>query len=115
MSYEEFSVRSPVGAQTYHCQFHTLTTGISPRHSDTVDVKFLVNGKGVVIALPHTAFVEHQRRTSLSLGDANAIQIAGCFLRELLEKGESIEDRPLVLTTDETLRLAERLRSPASK
>ena len=52
MAYEEFSASSPASGKTYRCRFHTLMTGISLRHSDTVDVKFLVDGKGVVIALP---------------------------------------------------------------
>ena len=111
MSYEEFSVVSGAGGKRSDCRFYTLITGISPRHSDTVDVKFLVNGKPVVIALPHTAFAENRYRTGSPLTDIRAIQIAGLFLRELLEKEGLDEDRLLVPSTQQTLDLAAAIHS----
>ncbi|MCH7477711.1 MAG: hypothetical protein IIA14_06380 [SAR324 cluster bacterium] len=106
MAYEEFSASSPAGGKTYHCRFSTLMTGISLRHSDTVDVKFLVDGKGVVIALPHSAFAEHERRTGRALTDAMAIQMAGLFLKELLEKGEAVEEPFLTPAPKRAIELA---------
>ena len=106
MGYEEFSVPSPASGKIQHCRFHTLMTGISLRHSDTVDVKFLVDGKGVVIALPHVAFAEHHRRTGRALTDAMAIQMAGLFLKELLEKGERVQDQLLTPPPKRAVELA---------
>ena len=114
MGYEEFSVSSPREAETRHCRFHTLTTGISPRHSVTVDVKFLVNGKGIVLALPHTAFAEFRRQTGRSLTDSDAIQIAGLFLKGLLERGDPLEELLLQLSVEETLELARRIPTTVS-
>ena len=111
MSYEEFSVVSGVDGKRTDCRFYTLKTGISPRHSDTVDVKFLMNGNPVVIALPHTAFAEYRHRTGNPLTDVRAIQIAGLFLKELLEKEGLDEDRLLVPSTQQTLDLAEKIHS----
>ena len=114
MAYEEFSVSSPAGGKTYHCRFSTLTTGIAPRHSDTVDVKFLVDGKGVVIALPHIAFAEHERRTGRTLTDAMAIQMAGLFLKELLEKGEAVQEPFLTAAPKRAIELARKAESLVS-
>ena len=111
MDSQEFEVTSSLDRKSYRCRFYTLITGIATRHSDTVDVKFLVNGKGVVIALPHTAWVEHQQRTGHPLTDSDAIQIAGLFLKELLERGEPIEEPFLTPTVQQTLDLAARIHS----
>ena len=112
MAYEEFTVVSSFDKTTYRCRFHTLATGISPRHSDTVDVKFLLNGKGVVIALPHAALSEYRQRSGRVLTDADTIQMAGLFLKELLERGEPVEGPFLLVPPDEAVRLAGRVNSP---
>jgi len=111
MGYEAFSVSTATAGKAYDCRFHTLTTGISPRHSDTVDVKFLVNGKGIVIALAHAAFALYQQKTGRALTDADAIQMAALFLRNLLERGERVEDPLVQLTTEQTLELAGQIHS----
>ena len=114
MGYEAFSVSTATGGKAYDCRFHTLTTGISPRHSDTVDVKFLVNSKGIVIALAHPAFAVYQQKTGRALTDADAIQMAGLFLRKLLQRGERVEEPLVQLTTEQTLELASQLHSSAA-
>ena len=113
VDYEEFLVHSPLEGEAYQCRFHTLVTGISLRHSDTVDVKFLVNGTGVVLALPHAAFAEYRRKTGRALTDRDAIQIAGLALKELLERGERVDTPLLTLSGEQTLELAEQIHSAA--
>ena len=115
MDFLEFEVTSSLDGKTYRCRFYTLTTAIATRHSDTVDVKFLVNGKGVVVALPHPAWAEQQRRTGHFLTDSDAIQIAALFLRELLERGEPIEEPFLPPTVQQTLELAEKIHASLSR
>ena len=111
MGYEAFSVSTAAEGRAHECRFYTLTTGISPRHSDTVDVKFLVNGKGMVIALAHPAFALYQQRMGCGLTDADAVQMAGLFLKNLLERGERVEDPFVQLTTEQTLELASQIHS----
>src|SRR5579859_5793080 len=91
MNYTDFQARSALTQQEYHCQFVYLQTAISLRHSDTVDVKFRVNGTGVVVALPHTAWVEYQKKTGKPLTDAQATEIAAGMLKEGLERGDDVE------------------------
>ena len=105
--WNEFEVSSPRGGRAYRCRFQTLVTGISPRHSDTVDVKFLVDGAPIVLALPHAAFAEHLRKTGRSITDRDAIRIAALSLKQLLERGERIDVTLLALTPEETLRFAD--------
>lgn len=106
MEYEDFSVTSGFDQKRYHCRFYNLMTGISLRHSDTVDVKFLVDGKPVVIALPHAALSEYRQHTRQVLTDAETIQMAGLFLKKTLEKEGLDEDRMLVPSIQQTMDLA---------
>lgn len=110
----EFQVRSLLDQTTYHCRFHTLVTGISLRHSDTVDVKFLVNGTGVVLALPHAAFAEYRRKTGRALTDQDAMQMASLALKQMLERGEQANVPLLTLSSEQTLELAGHIHSAAS-
>jgi hypothetical protein len=104
--WNNFEVSSPLDGKVYRCRFHTLATGISLRHSDTVDVKFLVNGAAVVLALPHAAFAERIQKTGQPLTDQDAVRIAGLSLKRLLERGERVETPLLTLSPQQTLELA---------
>jgi len=116
MTFEEFTVSAPApGApdrQQFRCRFDTLTTAISTRHSDTVDVKFLVNGKGIVIALAHAGFARFRESTGRALTDGEAVQMAGLFLKRLLERGERVEDPILPVSPEETLELSRQITRP---
>lgn|SRR5262245_13762672 len=83
-----FDVASKLTDQTYHCRFSHLWNAIATRHSDTIDSKFFVNGRGVVVGLPHTAFVEFRARAGRDLTDREASFVAAAYLRERLEQEE---------------------------
>lgn len=106
MNYRVFQVRSRLNGQLYSCHFHWLQTAISLRHSDTIDVKFLVNGKGVVVALPHTAWVQYKEKTGRMLTDEQAATVAATLLKAALERGDNIELLPLTPTAEEVVELA---------
>jgi len=114
MDYQQFSVTSAVDKTQYECQFRTLITGIAPRHSDTADVKFMVNGKPVVVALPLVAFSLFREHTGETLTDAEVIQIAAEILKESLEKEGLGEDRMVVPTGQRTVDLAGKIHSPVA-
>jgi len=106
MNYREFKTQSTLTGQDYQCRFVYLQTAISLRHSDTVDVKFRVNGEGVVVALPHTAWVEYQNRAKQPLTDERAARVAAGILRESLERGDDVELLELNPEADEVVRRA---------
>ena len=103
MSYVSFRATPLASQQNFECSFHTLTTGISPRHSDTVDVKYMIGGRPVVIALPHKAFAEFKRVAYRPLTDREAIETAGYILKILIETGMWLDEEEVRPGWEETL------------
>jgi hypothetical protein len=87
-----------------HCVYQALIVAIATRHADAVDIKFLVDGRPVWVALPHPAWVEYKRRTGKAITDPLAKEIAGHFLKTALESGEGLGREMYSLTIDETLK-----------
>jgi hypothetical protein len=81
-----FDIASKVTDIVYHCRFSHCWNGIATRHCDTIDCKFYVDGKGAVLGLPHTAFVEFRDHAKRDLTDREASFIAAEYLRERLEQ-----------------------------
>ncbi len=104
-----FDVASKLTDQTYHCRFSHLWNGVATRHSDTVDCKFFVNGRGVVLGLAHPAFVEFRARTGRDLSDREASFVAAEYLRERLE--EEDEHALYDVSAADVLRLIDQLGS----
>ncbi len=102
-----FEVRSNLTDQTYQCRFSHMWNGIATRHSDTIDCKYFVNGRSVVIGLAHTAFVEFRERTGRDLSDREASYIAGEFLGERLAQED--EHALYDVSHADVLRLVEQL------
>jgi len=101
-----------------HCVYQALIVAIATRHADAVDIKFLVDGRPVWVALPHPAWVEYKNRTGKVITDQLAIEVAGHYLKTALESGEGIGREMYSLGVDETLRhlesVVERSDAPAS-
>jgi len=81
-----FDVPSKVTDYVYHCRFSHCYNGIATRHADTMDCKFLVDGKGVLIGLAHLGFVEFRGKAGRNPSDREASYIAAEYLRERLEQ-----------------------------
>ena len=87
-----FEVTSKLTGTVFQCRFSHMWNGIATRHADTIDTKFFVDGKALVLGLAHTAFVKFHERTGRDLSDREASFIAAEFLRERLEEED---ERPL--------------------
>lgn len=109
MEYPAFSVQSALGGELFECRFRNLSTGITPRHSDTVDVQFLVNGEPAVVALSLAALAEHARRSGEALTDSEVIHIAALTMKEVLEKEGVGEDRMVEPSREQTIDAAGRI------
>ncbi|HEX5422669.1 MAG TPA: hypothetical protein VFW94_03915 [Candidatus Acidoferrales bacterium] len=81
-----FDVPSKVTNQVYRCRFSHLWNAIATRHADTIDCKFLVDGKPVIVGLPHPGFMDFQTAAGRNLTDREASYIAAEYLRERLEQ-----------------------------
>jgi hypothetical protein len=102
--YRDFHANDRWTRKQVHCIYQALIVAIATRHADAVDVKFLVDGRTVWVALPHPAWVEYHKRTSQMITDPLAIDIAGHYLKTALETGEGVGREMYSLTVDETLR-----------
>lgn len=81
-----FDIPSKVTDQVYRCRFSHVWNAIATRHADTVDCKFLVDGKPVILGLAHPGFVQFQTASGRNLTDREASYIAAEYLRERLEQ-----------------------------
>jgi hypothetical protein len=81
-----FDVPSKLTDHVYRCRFSHLWNAISTRHADTIDAKFFVDGRGVIVGLAHSAFFAFRQRTGRHLTDREASYVAAQFLRERLEE-----------------------------
>lgn len=88
-------------------QFRWLQTGISIRHADTVDVKFVVTPDGgspeeKVIALEHEMLLKLFTRNGRKLSDPACMRLAAAHLRHMIETSEDM-DKTLVTVSEEEL------------
>jgi hypothetical protein len=109
VDYIEFIVTSPMDGTRFECRFSKLIVGIATRHSDSVDVKFLVNGRPVWVAVPLPALSELRTRNGRALTDPEVIELAALCLTETLENEGLQDDRMVTPSSERTLRLAEKL------
>jgi len=102
-----FDVTSTLTGERYQVRFSHLWNGIATRHSDTVDTKFLVDGRAAIVGLAHTGFVEFRARAGRELTDREASFVAAEYLRERLEEED---ERPLYdVPAAELARLIEKI------
>lgn len=102
--YEDFHAVDRWTKKEVHCLYQALIVAIATRHADAVDVKFLVDGRTVWVALPHPAWVEYKDRTGKVITDPLTIEIAGHYLKNALESGEGLGREMYSLSVEDTLR-----------
>jgi hypothetical protein len=101
--YKDFHAADRWSKKDVHCIYQALIVAIATRHADAVDIKFLVDGRPVWVALPAPAWVEYRNRTGKVITDLLAIEIAGHYLRTALESGEVAGQEMYSLTLEQTL------------
>lgn len=102
--YKDFHAVDRWSKREVHCIYQALIVAIATRHADAVDIKFLVDGRPVWVALPHPAWGEYEKRTGKMITDALAVEIAGHYLKEALEAGEGMDREMYWLTVEQTLK-----------
>jgi hypothetical protein len=102
--YKDFHALDRWSKKKVHCIYQALIVAVATRHADAVDVKFLVDGRAVWVALPHPAWVEYHKRSGKSITDPLAIEIAGHYLKTALDSGEGVGREMYSLTVEETLK-----------
>ncbi len=104
-NFRDFEVGPDPFGEKWQAHFKYLQTGISIRHSNSVDVRYVLdNGatrmqKTVVI---HNADVRaYAARTGRPVSDARCSRIAMCKLRYVIETAEDLEKDYLPVTARE--------------
>ena len=90
--------------RTWEVEFRWLQTGISIRHADTVDVKFIVWTEGEekqerIVALPHALMLELSAKSRHALTDAWCLKLAGRHLIRMITSGEDLEKTLVTMST----------------
>jgi hypothetical protein len=101
--YRDFHAFDRWTKKQVHCLYQALIVAVATRHADAVDIKFLVDGRPVWVALPLPAWNEYRKMTGKTITDPLAIAIAGHFLKTALETGEGVGREMYSLTVQQTL------------
>ncbi len=95
LNYREFDAGPDPFGRKFHVLFKWLQTAISIRHSDTIDVKFIVEEEGAraekTIALPHADVVRLAAETGRKVDDPWCARLAALHLSHLISTGEDME------------------------
>ena len=92
-------------------EFRWLQTGISIRHADTVDVKFVIWSRDEpkqekVLALSHPEMLALSQKTGRALTDAWCLKLAAAHLKYMIESGEDLEKTLVTLSPADLERAA---------
>jgi hypothetical protein len=101
--YEDFHVADRWTGEDLHCQWKGNIVAIATRHADAVDIRFDVNGRPMWIALPCLAWVEQKQRSGRVITDQLASQIAGRYLKQLIEEGYDSRREVYTMSVPEVL------------
>ena len=101
--YEDFHVAERWTGEDLHVRWKANMVAIATRHADAVDIRFDVNGRPMWIALPCTAWVEQKKRSGKVITDYLAAQIAGRYLKQLIEEGYDAQREVYTMTVEEVL------------
>jgi hypothetical protein len=105
-NFRQFEAGPDPFGRTWKVEFKWMQTAISLRHSDTVDVKFVlrddVTRAEKTIALPHADLLALSQKTDRPMTDAWCSRLAALHLKHLIETGEDME-KDLVTVSPEDL------------
>jgi hypothetical protein len=111
INFRQFEAGPDPFGRKFQVSFKWLQTAISIRHSDTVDVKFILTDPDGIrtektIALPHADLLKVSRDTHRPMDDAWCARLAVSHLLHLVETGEDMEKDLVTVTPADTARYA---------
>jgi len=111
-----FDVLSRLTDQAYRVSFSHLWNGIATRHSDTVDAKFFVDGRSILVGLAHSAFVQFREHHGRDTQVVNCCRQIVRRPRDLGLASQSLHDTAELFATmvDAALQRADRRLAPAA-
>ncbi len=114
LNFRQFEAGPDPFGRKFQVLFKWLQTAISLRHSDTVDVKFVLideSGSKVekTIALPHADLVSVSHELGRPMDDGWCARLATLHLLHLIETGEDLEKDLVSVTRPDLKAYAERI------
>ena len=101
-----FEVSSKGLPSTVKVHFVHLYSAIATRHSDSIDVVFLVDGQKATVAISCATLAALRERDGKELTDQQLADIAALHLRRTLEQGYEATEAELFLGGEQFLALA---------
>jgi hypothetical protein len=105
-NFRDFEVGTDPFGRAWRAQFKYLQTGISIRHSDSVDVRYVLNNgeeddMQKTIVIPNAEIRAYAQRTGRKITDPWCARIAMCKLRHAITTAEDLEKDFLTVTPQE--------------
>jgi hypothetical protein len=104
-NFRHFKAGPDPSGRVWQADLLWLQTAVAIRHSDSVDVKFLLSDgetrKEKVIALDNSALLELSRTTGRRLTDAWCLRLAAAHLIRMVETGADLEKTLVTVKPDE--------------
>jgi hypothetical protein len=102
LNFREFQAGPDPFGRTFQVLMKWMQTAISIRHSDTVDVRFILRGGDgsteKTIAMQHADLLKLSRETGHDMTDAWCSRLAAAHLLYLVETGEDLEKEPVTMS-----------------
>jgi len=100
-NFRDFEAGPDPFGRKWHATFKYLQTAISIRHSDSVDVCYILESGGErmvkTVALPHAELKAYTAKAGRTLSDTLCSRIAACEIRRVIETAEDLDKEYLVL------------------
>jgi hypothetical protein len=94
-NFRQFEAGPDPFGRMWKVEFKWLQTAISLRHSDTVDVKFVLHDEETrvqkTVAMPHLDLLQLSKKTGRTMTDAWCSRLAALHLKHIIETGEDME------------------------
>jgi len=114
LNFRQFEAGPDPFGQKFQVYFKWLQTAISLRHSDTVDVKFVVEDENgghseKTMALQHADLLAISKEIGRKMDDAWCSRLAARHLLHLIETGEDMEKDLVTVPIEDLRRYAQEL------
>ena len=104
-NFRQFEAGPDPFGRTWKVEFKWMQTAISLRHSDTVDVKFVLRDNATrvqkTIAMNHADLLRLSEKTARPMTDAWCSRLGALHLKHLIQTGEDMEKDLITVTAED--------------
>lgn len=115
LNFRQFEAGPDPFGRKWNVLLKWIQTAIAIRHSDTVDVKFILRDNGTqlekTVAMKHPDLLDLSARLGRALTDAWCSRLAALHLSHMIESGEDLEKDLVTVTPAQLAQYAGQLRN----